>query len=77
MCLGQLAEVIAVRADKALVSGGGPARSVSLLALTDPVTAGDWVVVHSGFALVRLSAEEARDAIALRNALPTISEGIS
>lgn len=77
MCLGQLAEVIAVSADSALVSVGGPAFPVSLLTLSDPVTAGDWVVIHSGFALVRLTAEEARDAIALRTALPTISAGSS
>jgi hydrogenase expression/formation protein HypC len=39
---------------------------VSLLVLDVPVSAGDWVVCHSGFALSRVSAEQARDAAALR-----------
>ena len=75
MCLGELAEVIEVGTENALVSGGGRTRTVSLLTLTDPVTPGDWVVIHSGFALARLTAEEAREAIALRTTSPTISEG--
>jgi hydrogenase expression/formation protein HypC len=75
MCLGELAEVIDVSTLNALVSGGGRARTVSLLTLTDPVIPGDWVVIHSGFALARLTAEEAREATALRTTSPTISNG--
>jgi hydrogenase expression/formation protein HypC len=74
MCLGELAEVIHVRTGNALVSGGGRTRTVSLLTLTDPVAPGDWVVIHSGFALGRLTAEEASEATALRTTSPTISE---
>ena len=76
MCLGELAEVIDVSTLNALVSGGGRARTVSLLTLTDPVIPGDWVIIHSGFALARLTAEEAREATALRTTSPTISEGL-
>ena len=75
MCLGELAEVIDVGTQNALVSGGGRTRTVSLLTLTDPLTPGDWVVIHSGFALARLTAEQAREATALRTTSPTISEG--
>ena len=75
MCLGELAEVIDVGTQNAMVSGGGRTRTVSLLTLTDPVTPGDWVVIHSGFALARLTAEEAREATVLRTTSPTISEG--
>jgi hydrogenase expression/formation protein HypC len=76
MCLGELAEVIDVSTLNALVSGDGRARTVSLLTLTDPVIPGDWVVIHSGFALARLTAEEAREATALRTTSPTISNGL-
>ncbi len=76
MCLGELAEVIEVGTDNAVVSGGGRTRTVSLLTLTEPLTPGDWVVIHSGFALARLTAEEAREAIALRTTSPTITEGL-
>lgn len=74
MCLGELAEVIEVGTDTAVVSGGGRTRTVSLLTLTEPLTPGAWVVIHSGFALARLSAEEAREAVALRTTSPTITE---
>ncbi len=76
MCLGELAEVIEMGAANALVSGSGRTRTVSLLTLTDPVTPGDWVIIHSGFALARLTADEAREATALRTTSPTISEGL-
>ena len=76
MCLGELAEVIDVGAQNALVSGGGRTRTVSLLTLTDPLTPGDWVVIHSGFALARLTAEQAREATALRTTSPTMSKGL-
>jgi hydrogenase expression/formation protein HypC len=72
MCLGELAEVIDASTLNALVSGGGRTRTVSLLTLTDPVIPGDWVVIHSGFALARLTAEEAREATALRTTSPTV-----
>jgi hydrogenase expression/formation protein HypC len=75
MCLGELAEVIEVGTGTAVVSGGGRARTVSLLTLTEPVGTGDWVVIHSGFALTRLSAEEAKEATALRGTPSTIPEG--
>ena len=37
MCLGELAEVIEMGTQNALVSGGERTRTVSLLTLTDPV----------------------------------------
>ncbi len=75
MCLGELAEVIDLGTDSAVVCGDGRTRTVSLLTLTDPLTPGDWVVIHSGFALTRLTAVEAREATALRTTSPTIPEG--
>ena len=75
MCVGELAQVIEVAAGTALVSGDGRTRAVSLLTLTDPLDPGDWVVLHSGFVLARLTADEAAEAIALRSTSPTIPEG--
>ncbi|HEY7723129.1 MAG TPA: HypC/HybG/HupF family hydrogenase formation chaperone [Pedococcus sp.] len=67
MCLGELAEVIELRpGGAALVRSDQRTSTVSLLVLDVPVSAGDWVVCHSGFALSRVSAEQARDAAALR-----------
>ena len=75
MCLGELAEVIDVFTDTAVVAGAGRTRTVSLLTLTEPVNRGDWVVIHSGFALARVTAEEAIEATALRGMSPQILEG--
>ncbi|MGA8045153.1 MAG: HypC/HybG/HupF family hydrogenase formation chaperone [Dermatophilaceae bacterium] len=45
---------------------GDRVLSVSLVTLGETVAAGDWVVVHSGFALHRLEPAEAAEALALR-----------
>lgn len=76
MCMGELAEVLEVGAGTAVVSGGGRSRVVSLLTLPEPVGPGDWVLIHSGFALARVTADEARDASALRATSPTMTEGV-
>lgn len=67
MCLGELVEVAEVQGPgTALVRREGHALVVSLMALDEPVAAGDWLMVHSGFALARLDAQEAQEAVRLR-----------
>ncbi|MGB7982587.1 MAG: HypC/HybG/HupF family hydrogenase formation chaperone [Candidatus Nanopelagicales bacterium] len=39
---------------------------VNLLTLDGPVAPGDWVLAHAGFALHRVSAAAARDALSIR-----------
>lgn len=65
MCLGELAEVVAVGPnDTAEVStSGGLSATVSLMVLGEPVEVGDRLVVHAGFALERVTEEEAREAV--------------
>ena len=69
MCLGLVCEVLelGLEPDHAVVSHDGLSHSVSLMAMTEPVSPGDWVVVHSGFALSRLDRDEALAALALRS----------
>jgi hydrogenase assembly chaperone HypC/HupF len=67
MCLGELGRVLVVTAGSADVQVGDRVRTVSLLTLDDPVAAGDWVQIHSGFALARLTADEAREAEQIRS----------
>jgi hydrogenase expression/formation protein HypC len=71
MCLGEVVQVVTTLPDR-MVETTGPtgapgARRVSLLALAGPVAPGDWLLVHSGFALERLTETEARAALALRS----------
>jgi hydrogenase expression/formation protein HypC len=67
MCLGELGEVVELApGPTALVRYEGRSATVSLLTLDEPVAPGDWVLCHSGFALSRVTAEEASDAAAIR-----------
>lgn len=67
MCLGLPCQVDAVTGDGvAAVRSGGRALEVSLLTLGEPVQPGDWVLVHAGFALRRLTEEQVADALAIR-----------
>ncbi len=75
MCLGEICEVTEVRPNgRALVRGDQRDQEVLLMTISDDVTPGDWVVCHSGFALERISADEARDARSIRSTLPTETE---
>ena len=59
MCLAIPARVVALVApESALVDIGGVQKEVSL-ALVDDVAAGDYVIVHVGYALTRLDPGEA------------------
>lgn len=72
MCLGELTEVLELTAGAtALVRSGGRTITVSLLTLDEPVAPGDWLVCHCGFALSRVSPEEAVTAAAIRATVPT------
>jgi hydrogenase maturation factor len=70
MCLGQLVRCVGVAVDGAVRVRAGSAGSaeqvVSLLMMDAPVSPGDWLVVHSGYALTRISAEEAHEAESIR-----------
>ena len=69
MCLGQIGQVVRLDgAGRATVSSGAQELTVALLTLDEPAAVGDWLVVHSGFAIQRISAEEAEDAMAIRAA---------
>lgn len=62
MCLSIPAKVVAVEENSAKVSVGGTLVDVSLH-LLDDVKTGDYVLVHTGFALQKLSEEEALETI--------------
>lgn len=66
MCLGEVVRLDAVSGSTGTGRINDRALTVSLITLEEPVRAGDWVVVHSGFALRRLEPDEAADALSLR-----------
>jgi hydrogenase expression/formation protein HypC len=70
MCRGEIVQLVAVPAGgEALARAGTRTVRVSLLTLDEPVAQGDWIVMHSGFALARLSSAEATEALDLRHSV--------
>jgi hydrogenase expression/formation protein HypC len=75
MCLGLVCRASAVVDSGVAVVRTTDSRDlrVSLLTLDQPVRPGDWLLVHAGFALARLTEEQAMEALALRG--PTAEDG--
>ena len=67
MCLGipgEIVELLADREDFAMVSVAGVKRVVNIGLLEDEeLAAGDWILIHVGFALSKLDEEEAAHSI--------------
>jgi hydrogenase expression/formation protein HypC len=67
MCLGIPARITGGETghpDLAAVDMGGVTRVVNIGLLDEPPQPGDWILVHMGFALSTMTAEEAADAMA-------------
>jgi len=64
MCLAIPAEVISIDGDTAQVSLGGVKKEISL-ALVEDITVGDYVLLHVGYALNKISPEEAEKTLQL------------
>lgn len=64
MCLALPARVVALEEGNATVDLGGVRKQISL-ALVDDVAVDDYVLVHVGYALGKVSEEEAKRTLAL------------
>ena len=71
MCLGLPGRVVAVTAGSDLVDVdvAGVVRAINVGLLDGPWAPGDWMLIHSGFALERMTAQEAQDALAVLGGL--------
>lgn len=73
MCLGDLAQVTDLVDERTVLARvGDRIVTVSLLTLDGPVVPGEWLQIHSGLALARLTDEERREADRIRH--PTLEE---
>ena len=57
-------EIVELRGEVGVARLGETTRQASL-ALLDDVKVGDWVIVHTGFAIEKLSPEEAQETLRL------------
>jgi hydrogenase expression/formation protein HypC len=65
MCLGIPGRVVEVMPgrDVVRVDVAGVVREINIALLDGPFAPGDHILIHSGFALERMSADEAADAL--------------
>ncbi|MHC5001924.1 MAG: HypC/HybG/HupF family hydrogenase formation chaperone [Planctomycetota bacterium] len=77
MCLaipGRIEE-LAERPPRAVVDVMGVRREVSIdLLCDDPLAVGDWVLIHVGFAMSKISAEDAEEQLKLLSMLGGVGE---
>lgn len=73
MCLAIPMRVVSVEGSRGLVDASG-ARLEVALDLVEEVNPGDYVLVHAGFAITRLSAEEAEENLAILQRLAELAE---
>ena len=64
MCLGVPAKILETGGGAAIVELGGVRREISVM-LVDDVSVGEWVIVHAGFAIEKLSEEAAEQTLSL------------
>jgi hydrogenase expression/formation protein HypC len=71
MCLGLPGRVVSADAGAELVDVdvAGVVRQINVCLLDGAWAPGDWMLIHSGFALERMTPGQARDALAMLDAL--------
>jgi len=65
MCLAAPAKVISITDNEAVVDYNGVRTTTRLDTLTEPLAPGDYVLIHTGFAIRRLSAEDGEETLKL------------
>jgi hydrogenase expression/formation protein HypC len=65
MCLAIPSRVTEIGEGEALVERGGVKRRVRLDLLDEPVAVGDYLLVHTGFAIRRIPPDEAEETLKL------------
>jgi hydrogenase expression/formation protein HypC len=65
MCLGIPGRIVesSPTSDYAMVDVAGVVREINLALLDGPFVAGEYILIHSGFALERMTEQEALDAL--------------
>lgn len=80
MCLaipGQIKEFTADQAGVAVVDVGGVKRKVNVdLLREERLEVGDWVLIHVGFAMSKISEEEAQEQLRILSMLGELDEAM-
>lgn len=68
MCLAIPMKIVKIQGDRAEVSSGNIRRTIAINFLTKP-KAGDYVIVHAGFAIEKLDPKIAQETLKLLSEL--------
>ena len=74
MCLAVPVKIISIEGDQADVDIGGVSRRVSI-ALTPEADVGNYILLHTGYAINVLNEEEAQETLSLLERLVEAGEG--
>ena len=74
MCLAIPARILSIEENKATVDFGGVTRVISLALLPDTVI-GDYVLVHTGYAIQKVDREEAEKTLDLWRQIFSTEDG--
>jgi hydrogenase expression/formation protein HypC len=69
MCLGVPAKIVQIDGTTAVGDFWGVRRKIALDVVDEPVSIGDHVLVHVGFAIRRIAPEDVADTLAFFEAL--------
>ena len=64
MCLAVPMKVVEIKGDIAVVESAGLRREVGIMLLSS-VKLNDWVLIHAGFAISKLTKKQARETLAI------------
>lgn len=65
MCIGIPGQIIAITDGLAVVDCWGTRRDVRLNVLKEPVSPGDYIIDHAGFALRRIPTDQVADTLTM------------
>ena len=65
MCLAVPMQIVSIDGESMVTEIDGVKREASLMMLNEEVAVGDYVLIHAGFAISRLDAEEAQETLEL------------
>lgn len=69
MCLGMPGKIVLIEGESAVADFWGVRRKVALDIVDEPVSVGDHVLVHVGFAIRRIAPEDLAETLAFFEAM--------
>ena len=75
MCLGIPMKILKIDGERALADLSGVKKEISIQ-LMESVKLGDYVIVHAGFAIEKLSESEARETLKLLKELAEFNDNL-